>query len=66
MTDKLLNDTEVWNRLHAALESLGEDEGATKAGGTALRSARRTLILLQMAVLKSSEAQQEPFEGPTT
>ena len=64
MADKLLNDTEVWDRLHAALEALGEDDGVTKAGLTALRSARRTLVLLQMAVLKSQEDQQEPFKGP--
>ncbi|WP_240233617.1 hypothetical protein [Devosia lacusdianchii] len=60
---KKLNDTEVWDRLHAALEALGEDDGLTTAGGTAIRSARRTLILLQMAVLKSQEAEQEPFMG---
>jgi hypothetical protein len=60
---KKLNDTEVWDRLHAALEALGEDDGATTAGGTAIRSARRTLILLQMAVLKSQEEAQEPFIG---
>ncbi|UXN75866.1 hypothetical protein N8D56_27045 (plasmid) [Devosia sp. A8/3-2] len=60
-----MNDSEVWDRLHAALEALGEDdEAATYAGGIALRSARRTLILLQLAVLKSQEDQQEPFKGP--
>lgn len=66
MTNKLLNDTEVWDALHAALEALGEHDGATTAGGSAIRSARRALILLQMAVLKSQEAEQEPFERPTT
>lgn len=49
-------DTQVWDALHAALEALGGDEGATKAGGAALHFARRTLTLLQMAVFKSSEA----------
>ncbi len=61
---KKLNDTEVWDALHAALEALGENDGATMAGGTAMRSARRALILLQMGVLKSAEADQEPFKGP--
>lgn len=64
MTDKLLNDTEVWDRLHAALDAIGDEKGATTHGDTALRSGRRTLILLQMAVLKAQEAEQEPFKGP--
>lgn len=62
--EKPLNDTEVWNRLHAALEALGTAPGTTKAGDTALTAARRALVYFQMGVLKSAEAEQEPFKGP--
>jgi len=62
--EKPLNDEEVWNRLHAALEVLGAARGTTTAGDTALTAARRALVLLQMGVLKSAEADQEPFKGP--
>ncbi len=62
--EKPLNDEQVWNRLHAASEALGQAKGATVAGDTALTAARRALVLLQMGVLKSGEAEQEPFRGP--
>lgn len=62
--DKPLNDTEAWNRLHAALEALGTAPGRTTAADTALTAARRSLVLLQMGILKSAEADQEPFKGP--
>jgi hypothetical protein len=64
MADETLNDEQVWNRLHAASEALGQAKGATVAGDTALTAARRALVLLQMGVLKSAEADQEPFKGP--
>lgn len=64
MADDKLTDEQVWNRLHVASEALGEAKGATVAGDTALTAARRALALLQMGVLKSADADQEPFKGP--
>ena len=64
MADETLSDEQVWNRLHAASEALGQTKGATVAGDTALTAARRALVLLQMGVLKSAEADQDQFKGP--
>jgi hypothetical protein len=62
MADQKLSDEQVWNRLHAASEALGREGGATTAGNTALEAARRSLILLQMGVLKSSEDAKDRAE----
>ena len=51
--DKPLNDNQVHDRLHAALEALGTVEGETIHGDTALKTARRSLVLLQLSVLTS-------------
>lgn len=64
MTEKPLNDTEAYDRLHAALMELGTAPGATVAADTALTAARRALVLLQMGIVKSGEADQEPFTAP--
>lgn len=64
MADEKLNDNQVWDRLHAALEALGDASGHTTAGDTAMETARRALTYLQIGVLKASEADQEPFKGP--
>ena len=65
MTDeKPLNDNDAYERLHAALMALGTAPGLTTAADTALTAARRSLVLLQMGVIKSAEADQEPFKGP--
>ena len=62
--DKPLNDIETWDRLNAALDALGTAPGHTQVANTALIAARRSLVLLQMGVLKSAEADQVPFKGP--
>lgn len=64
MAEDKLTDEQVWNRLHVASEALGSEKGASVAGDTALSAARRALALLQMGVLKASEADQEPLKGP--
>lgn len=51
--DKPLNDNQVHDRLHAAMEVLGNAEGETVHGDTALKTARRSLMLLQLGVLTS-------------
>ena len=49
--DKPLNDNQVHDRLHAAIEALGSATGETVHGDTTLKTARRSLMLLQLGVL---------------
>jgi hypothetical protein len=42
-----LSDNQVGDRLHAALEAVGIDEGETTRGNTALLAAHQTLSLLE-------------------
>lgn len=65
MTDtKPLTDAEAWDRMHAALEALGDAPGATTAADTALTAARRSLVYLQMGIIKAGEAAQGTPKGP--
>ena len=66
MSDEKLSDNQVWDRLHAAREALGQAEGSTVAGDTAMTTARRALLLLQMGVLKSSEPDQVTAPAETS
>ena len=50
-----LSDNQVGNRLHAALEAVGTDEGETIRGNTALVAARQTLSLLKQGLLIAAE-----------
>jgi hypothetical protein len=50
-----LSDNQVGDRLHAALEAIGTDEGETIRGNTALVAARQTLSLLQQGLLIAAE-----------
>ena len=50
-----LSDNQVGNRLHAALEAVGTDEGDTIRGNTALVAARQTLSLLKQGLLIAAE-----------
>ena len=50
-----LSDNQVGDRLHAALEAVGTDEGETIRGNTALVAARQTLILLKQGLLIAAE-----------
>ena len=43
------------DRLHAALEAVGIDEGETIRGNTALLAARQTLSLLKQGLLIAAE-----------
>ncbi len=53
-----LSDTEVYDRLHRALLALGPEGGLTAAGDTALKAARRALLILQGSVMmKIDEAE---------
>jgi hypothetical protein len=50
-----LSDNQVGDRLHAALEAVGIDEGETIRGNTALLAARQTLSLLEQGLLIAAE-----------
>jgi hypothetical protein len=50
-----LSDNQIGDRLHAALEAVGTDEGETIRGNTALVAARQTLGLLKLGLLIAAE-----------
>jgi hypothetical protein len=53
-----LSDNQIGDRLHAALEAIGTDEGETIRGNTALVAlvaARQTLSLLEQGLLIAAE-----------
>jgi hypothetical protein len=50
-----LSDNQVGDRLHAALEAVGTEEGETVRGNTALVAARQTLNLLEQGLLIAAE-----------
>ena len=54
MAEKL-SDDQVYERLHAALLALGREDGATVRGDTALKAARRAIVLLQMGHLAAQD-----------
>ena len=55
MADKL-SDDQVYERLHAAYLALGREKGETVRGDTALKAARRAIMLLQMGHLAAQDA----------
>ena len=50
-----LSDDRVGDRLHAALEMIGTEEGETVRGNTALIAARQSLSLLKQGLLIAAE-----------
>ena len=50
-----LSDNQIGDRLYAALEAIGTDEGETIRGNTALVAARQTLSLLKQGLLIAAE-----------
>ena len=50
-----LSDIEVHGRLIAASDALGDDDGATVRGDTALSAARKALRLMQLGLLTAME-----------
>lgn len=61
MAGKKLTDEQVYGRLHKALLDLGEEAGVSTVGDTALKTARRSLVLLQMSIVKAAEDDQVPI-----
>lgn len=66
-----LSDVEIYDRLHASLLALGGDEGETIAGDTAIKAARRTVVMLQAGLLtvmdKATDQEPvsvEPYSDP--
>lgn len=58
--DQPLSDNQVHDRLNAASEALGDAQGATVRGQTALETARKVLWNLQLAVLLGGERSTDP------
>ena len=56
MTGPKLTNDEVYQRLHEAGLALGNAEGETVLGDTALRTARQAIVMLQMGMVKAEEA----------
>jgi hypothetical protein len=50
-----LSDNHIDDRLHAAIEMIGSDEGETVRGNTALIAARQSLTLLKEGLLIAAE-----------
>jgi hypothetical protein len=50
-----LSDNEIGDRLHAAIEMIGTEEGETIRGNTALIAARQSLSLLKEGLLIAAE-----------
>ena len=50
-----LSDNQIGDRLYAALEAIGTDEGETIRGNTALVAARQALSLLAQGLLIAAE-----------
>lgn len=63
MADKEpLDDMAAYDRLHAAMLALGSEKGATVHGDTALQAARRTLGMLQLALLTAADKVRDPAD----
>lgn len=54
-----LSDVAIYDRMHAALEALGREEGETGHGDTAIKAARRALALLQAGHLMKMDGVEE-------
>ncbi|GJE00548.1 hypothetical protein [Methylobacterium isbiliense] len=61
--DRPLTDEDVHDRLHAALEALGDGRPETIRGYTAHTAARRALALLQFALVAAMEAGSDHLPG---
>lgn len=61
--DEPLSDNQAGDRLHAALEALGDAPGATVRADTALKAARRALSLFQLGLLMASEKGDDTLPG---
>jgi hypothetical protein len=58
-----LSDNQVRDRLHAALEVLGTDEGETIRGNTGSVAARQALTLLEQGLLIAAERNSDHLRG---
>ena len=61
--DKPLTDNQVHDRLIAAMETLGSASGETVHGDTAIKAARRSLVLMQLAVLTAQAKAEDSAES---
>lgn len=56
---KKLDDTQVYDRLHAALLALGKEKGETIAGHTTIQTARAALASLQQGLLMALDSDDD-------
>jgi hypothetical protein len=59
MTDRKLSDNQVHDRLVAAAEALAGPEAETLRGQTALDTARKAMVLLQLGLVAAMEKAEE-------
>lgn len=71
MPDKtlMLSDHQVYQRLIDASAMLGQAGAASTHGDTAIKAARKALVLIQMGLVKAmddaaDDAATEPADGP--
>jgi hypothetical protein len=60
LSKKALSDNEIDNRLKAARAVLGEEDGATVPGETALAAARKALELLSIGLIAAGLKRPDP------
>lgn len=58
-----LSDNEIHGLLVAAGEALGREPGATVRGDTAIKAARRALVLLQFGLVAAMEQNSDTVPG---
>ena len=64
MTSRL-TDTQVYDLMHAATNALGDKGGESDFGDFTLKSARRALFMLQMALVSNMENAKPPPQQET-
>lgn len=63
MSEKLLSDNEVHDRLHAAFDALGTSRAETVRGNTAIEAARQALAMLKFGLLYASTKGEDHVPG---
>lgn len=53
--EKPLSDIEIYDRLFAAVETLGKEDGVTARGDTTIKAARQALKTLQFGLIAAME-----------
>lgn len=62
---KQLSNMEIYDRLHQINLIIGKDGGATNVGDSALRSLRKIVVALQLALVAADEGVIWPADKPS-